>query len=201
MKYFTLILFVLCFGCSESGDYQHRDGDIIFHISKSNQSMAIQLPTKSKYSHVGIVFLRDGAPYVVEAVQPVKPTPLRDWVARGERGHFVVKRLRDAERELTPDKIKKMKQIAHAFDGREYDYYFEWTDKRIYCPELVWKVYDRGADIKVGASRTMIDFDLSHPVVQAKVRERFGDNIPLNEKVVSPADIFNSPALETVYEN
>jgi hypothetical protein len=47
----------------------------------------------------------------------------------------------------------------------------------------------------------MVDFDLSHPVVQAKVRERFGDNIPLDETVVSPADIFNSPALETVYEN
>ena len=159
--------------------------------------MAIQLATKSKYSHVGLVFLGDGAPFVVEAVQPVKATPLSQWVVRGEGGHYVVKRLKDAERVLTSDKIQKMKRVVGTFDGRPYDYYFEWLDKRIYCSELVWKVYDRGAGIKIGDQKKMSDFDLSHPVVQAKVHERFGDKIPLDEIVVSPADIFNSPNLET----
>jgi hypothetical protein len=40
----------------------------------------------------------------------------------------------------------------------------------------------------------------SHPAVQAKVRERYGDGVPLDEIVVSPAAIFDAPDLETVYQ-
>ena len=72
-----------------------RDGDIIFHTSKSAQSIAIQKATNSKYSHMGIIFNRDGSPYVYEAVKTVRYTPLKKWIARGEDGHYVVKRLRD----------------------------------------------------------------------------------------------------------
>ena len=41
-----------------------RDGDIIFHTSRSAQSLAIQRATHSPYSHVGVIFLRDGKPFV-----------------------------------------------------------------------------------------------------------------------------------------
>ena len=44
--------------------YSPQNGDIIFHISKSSQSKAIQIATKSPYSHVGIVYIKDGKPYV-----------------------------------------------------------------------------------------------------------------------------------------
>jgi hypothetical protein len=47
----------------------------------------------------------------------------------------------------------------------------------------------------------MSDFDLSNPVVKDKIRERFGDSLPLDEVVISPAAIFNAPILTTVYEN
>ena len=40
---------------------------------------------------------KQGAWMVFEAVQPVKFTPLGDWVRRGKGGHFVVKRLGEAE--------------------------------------------------------------------------------------------------------
>ena len=38
------------------------------------------------------------------------------------------------------------------------------------------------------------------PVVKAKLIERYGNSIPLDEPVVSPAGIFDSPALITVLE-
>ncbi|VTR45020.1 Orthopoxvirus protein of uncharacterised function (DUF830) [Serratia fonticola] len=44
-----------------------QDGDIIFHTSRSAQSLAIQQATGSRYSHMGIIVLRDGKPYVFEA--------------------------------------------------------------------------------------------------------------------------------------
>ena len=74
-----------------------RDGDLIFQTSLSGQSRAIQEATGSKYSHCGIIY-RDGCDYFVyEAVQPVKSTPLAQWIARGKGGHYVVKRLAGAD--------------------------------------------------------------------------------------------------------
>jgi hypothetical protein len=79
--------------------------------------------------------------------------------------------------------------------------YFEWSDDRIYCSELVWKVFERGAGIRLGAQQTIEDFDLSHPTVQEKLKERYGDQIPLNEVVVSPVAIFDAAELVNVYES
>ena len=83
---------------------QLRDGDLIFHTSQSAQSRAIQLATHSAWSHCGIVYRERGQWQIFEAVQPVKLTPLADWVARGQGGHFVIKRLRDAATALTPSR-------------------------------------------------------------------------------------------------
>ena len=110
----TMVLFfiVSLFGCSSGAGYQPRDGDIIFHASRSTQSEAVQRATKSTYSHMGIVCLEDGEPLVFEAVEPVKFTPLADWIARGEDAHFVIKRLKNAEKLLTPEALKQMAKVA-----------------------------------------------------------------------------------------
>jgi hypothetical protein len=94
-----------------------------------------------------------------------------------------------------------MRTVGEGFAGKDYDLYFEWSDEKIYCSELVWKVFDQGAGIQLGERQTIADFDLSHPAVQAKIKERFGDRVPLDEIVVSPTAIFSARELETVYEN
>ncbi|MDB5268628.1 MAG: Permuted papain-like amidase enzyme YaeF/YiiX, family [Hymenobacter sp.] len=177
---------------------QLRDGDLIFHTSRSAQSRAIQLATHSPYSHCGIVYQEAGAWQVFEAVQPVKRTPLADWVARGQGGHFVTKRLRDAHAVLTPAALARLKAAGQPMLGHNYDLYFGWSDDRIYCSELIWKVYERGLGRRLGQLQHLRDFDLSNPAVQAKLRERYGPNLPLNETVISPVSIFNSPELVTV---
>lgn len=177
---------------------QLRDGDLIFHTSLSAQSRAIQLATHSPWSHCGIVY-KDGTSWqVFEAVQPVKLTPLADWVARGQGGHFVTKRLRDADAVLTPAALARLKAAGQPLLGHSYDLYFGWSDDRIYCSELIWKVYERGLGRRLGQLQQLRDFDLSHPAVQAKLKERYGNQLPLHETVVSPVSIFNSPELVTV---
>ena len=49
--------------------WQPQQGDIIFHTSRTSQSLAIQKATGSVYSHMGIILLRDGKPYVYEAAK------------------------------------------------------------------------------------------------------------------------------------
>lgn len=175
-----------------------KDGDFIFQTSLSQQSKAIQLATKSKYSHCGIIYKEKNNYYVFEAVQPVKITPLDKWIARGKNGNFVIKRLKNADEILTAETLKKMKRIGETFRGKNYDLAFEWSDDKIYCSELIWKIYQRATGIEIGKLEKLSDFDLSSDVVKAKMKERYGDKIPMNETVISPAAIFNSELLETV---
>jgi uncharacterized protein YycO len=177
-----------------------QNGDIIFQTSTSAQSKAIQLATKSKYSHMGMIYKKSGITYVFEAVQPVKLTPIAEWVERGKRNHFVVKRLNNTEQVLTPSVQKEMKQLAERYLGKNYDIYFEWSDERIYCSELVWKIYKQATGIEVGKLEQLKDFDLTSDAVKQKLNERYGENIPMNEKVISPAAMFDSGELRLVYE-
>ncbi len=183
---------------SSSFSDELKDGDLIFQTSRSSQSKAIQLATNSQYSHCGIVFKEGNSFYVFEAVQPVKRTPLAEWIARGEKGEFVVKRLKNAEQTLTPDVIQKMKEIGKGFYGKNYDSAFEWTDEKIYCSELIWKIYQRATGIEIGNLEQLGDFDLSSKVVKQKIKERYGEKIPLDELVISPASLFESDKLVTV---
>jgi hypothetical protein len=175
-----------------------HEGGLIFHTSQSAQSQAIQLATHSPYSHCGLLYQAHGEWQVLEAVQPVQLTPLARWVARGKGGHFVVKRLRDAATALTPAALARLHAAGQPLLGHDYDLAFNWSDKQIYCSGLIWKMYDRGLHRRLGQLQQLRDFDLSQPAVQAKLRERYGDRLPLSEPVISPASIFNSPELVTV---
>lgn len=177
-----------------------RDGDLIFHTSRSAQSIAIQRATASKYSHMGVIVHRGGKPFVFEAVASVRLTPLGRWIARGAGHHFVVKRLRHAETVLTPAGVENLRLAARGFAGRPYDLTFGWADDRIYCSELVWKAYDRALGVQIGDLQKLRDFNLSDPAVRAKMHERYGDDVPLDEAVISPVAMFESPLLVTVAE-
>ncbi|MCC2548095.1 YiiX family permuted papain-like enzyme [Hymenobacter sp. BT175] len=182
---------------AEIGPRLH-DGDLIFQTSRSAQSQAIQLATHSAYSHCGILFRRGNEWRVFEAVQPVSETSLASWVARGKDGTFVVKRLRDAPTGLTPAALRRLRAAGEKYRGKGYDLYFGWSDERIYCSELLWKMYRQATGREIGQLQTLREFDLSHPAVQAKLRERYGKQIPLNEKVISPVRMLESRELVTV---
>ena len=178
-----------------------KNGDLIFQTSLSGQSKAIQFATNSKYSHCGLIY-KDGNDFsVFEAEQPVKLTPLDKWIARGKDGKFVIKRLKNADKVLTPSKIEKMKEVGVQFKGKNYDLTFEWSDDKIYCSELIWKIYQRATGLEIGKLQKRKDFDLSDKAVQAKMKERYGDIIPMNETVISPVAIYDSELLMTVKSN
>jgi hypothetical protein len=172
-----------------------RDGDIIFNKSNSGQSQAIQLATKSAYTHCGLILYKDGKPYVLEAARTVTYTPLNKWIEYGKDKHYVIMRLKDSAA-LTPEVLASIKEQAGAFTDKRYDLLFQWSDDKIYCSELVWKIFERGANISLVPLRTFRDYKLDDPAVQAKIKERFGSALPLDEKVVAPSDLMASPLLE-----
>lgn len=178
-----------------------NDGDIIFQTSKSDQSKAIQLATNSKYSHMGIIYWQGVNPYVYEATQPVKLTSLSSWIDRGVNHKYVVKRLINAENILTPDNLMKMKEAGERYKNKDYDIYFDWSDDKIYCSELVWKIYKEALNIEIGKLQKLKDFNLNDPIVKKIMMDRYGSKIPLQETVISPESIFESDKLFMVVKN
>ncbi len=204
MKKLSLLLvfvFAVFFGliAMRKDDFSKlRDGDLIFQTSVSSQSKAIQLATNSKYSHCGIVFKENGKWFVFEAIEPVKKTALESWIKRGKAGKYVVKRLKD-DLVLTPKVISKMQSVGKSMAGKHYDLEFGWSDEKIYCSELIWKIYKRGAGVEIGKLQQLRDFDLSDPAVKSVLKKRYGSKIPLDETVISPVSVFESSNLKTVF--
>lgn len=125
---------------------------------------------------------------------------MREWIAQGRGGHFVVKRLRNADTALGREAIRRIRAQARRFEGKPYDAAFGWSDDRIYCSELVWKVYYRALGVRLGTLRKLKDFHLADPVVARALTERYGSRIPLEEWMISPADIYRSAEIVTVEE-
>ncbi|WP_017496573.1 YiiX family permuted papain-like enzyme [Flavobacterium sp. WG21] len=218
---FPVITFLLSFGCAlfvalkvfpnnpfsptktkEENTLQTKiqDGDIIFQTSQSPQCEAVRIATNSKFSHCGIIYDINGKWFVFEAVQPVKLTPFNEWIQHGKESKYLVKRLKNPDKVLTPVVLQKMKAYSQQFDGREYDAYFEWSDTKIYCSELIWKIYKNAANIELSKLKQLKDFNLTDQRVQKIIKERYGNNIPLDEKVVAPVDLADSDLLKTVID-
>ncbi|HVI49532.1 MAG TPA: YiiX family permuted papain-like enzyme [Chitinophaga sp.] len=207
IMFVTLMAVVVTGHLSASSDNQQhsqpqdsiREGDIIFQESQSELSTAIQLATHSKYSHCGIILRKDGQLFVYEAIQPVQYTPLQEWVSRGKGGHYVIRRLKN-EQLVTPAMADRMKVAGKKYEGKNYDFYFRWSDDRIYCSELVWKIYKQAAGIEIGTLQALKDFDLNSVAVKKQMKEIYDNNIPYEEMIISPDNMFHSELLKTVKE-
>ncbi|AOW11437.1 YiiX family permuted papain-like enzyme [Flavobacterium gilvum] len=214
---FAIVTFLMSFGCalfianSMFGNIlfgarpvsflnKIKEGDMIFQTSQSKQCEAVRIATNSKFSHCGIVFIEKGKKYVFEAVQPVKYTLITDWIAHGKDNHFVVTRLKKSSEILNSQILQKMKNYAEGLKNRDYDLYFEWSDDKIYCSELIWKIYKNGAGIELCPLQKLKDFNLSDKRVQAILTERYGTKIPLDESVVAPANLEQSKMVTTIID-
>jgi uncharacterized protein YycO len=172
-----------------------RDGDIIFHTSKSNQSQMLQVATNSELTHVGVIFFRNGLPYVFEAVQPVKITRLENFIARGVDGKYKIVRYKDG---LTKEQINLGVDYSKRQLGKNYDIKFQWSDKKMYCSELVWKIY-KEMGIDLCDPKTFSNYNISSPEVQKAIKQRYGTTFNMDEQVVAPVDIYESSLVQTVF--
>ncbi len=204
-----ILTFLTVQACQNSGNHNDdqeavksklSNGDLIFQVSQSPQSKAIRLATGSKYTHMGILYKQDWQWQVLEASKKVQLTPLDQWIRKGKNNHYVVKRLKNGESRLTDQKLKSMKRLGKRFLGKPYDLYFQWSDSKMYCSELVWKLYDE-AGIQIGQLLQLGSFNLSEPEVRQKLEKRYGSNIPMDEKVIAPRSMFESEKLKTVVSN
>jgi len=174
-----------------------QNGDLIFQSLGGKQGNALKLALQSKINHVGMVYIKDDGIFVIEAMAKVKLTPIKKYLKRN-KGHFEVKRLKNAAEKLTKTKWEKIVKECEEHLDKPYDIYFAWDNEKFYCSELVWKIYNKCLGVKLGKLKKLKDFDLSHPLVKSLLKERYGNNPPLEDKIISPDSMYESKDLETV---
>ena len=129
-------------------------------------------------------------------MQPVKITALKKWIERGRGGKYLVMRPKEP---LSPAALKKMKAVGKRHQGKSYDLLFEWSDSKMYCSELAWKVYKEGAGITLVAPRPFSAYNFDDPKVQAHVKDRWKGKQNPKEPVVAPSDLAASEKLKVVH--
>lgn len=198
------LLFVITANAYTSSELNRifKDGDLIFHESKTSQAAAIKEATGSQFTHVGIVYKSGTKWYVAEAVQPVKKTTLlTDFIKRGRNEDFVVRRLKNG---MSKTQMAAVQKAISKYLGMNYDIYFEWSDKAIYCSEFTFKVFKAALGIEVGEVETWGELNTSGPYVQALIKKRLTDQgKPFNkdEKIVTPVGNYSSSYLMTAYDS
>lgn len=188
--------FLILNGCNKEDMIQ--SGDIIFHITKTDQSEAVRVLTGSKYTHVGVIMQdNDGYYNVFETADRVRQIPLKNFIDRGEGAKFTVMRVKD----FTPADKKPLKEAMKKFMNKPYDYYFQWSSDELYSSEFVYKVFEEAMGIKLGEFTNFGDFDLTTTEVKDYLDVRFPQGFDKNEPVLSPEALSKSPNLQLMYSN
>lgn len=180
----------------ETTKYALQEGDIVFTSSARGQGRAIIDATGSRYTHCGIVLIQNGKMMVLEAVEPVSITPLERFVSFTVPGTFMARRLKFP---VEPAAYKAAKAWGKSMVGKKYDHQFLWDDERMYCSELVWKIYKK-AGVRLCEPNQLGDYALDKPSVRQAIVEKYGslEKLPKNEKVVAPSDLALSALLVEV---
>ena len=166
-----------------------REGDVIFQTSPSKQSPLIQIATRSKISHCGIIVMKNGMPYVLETLKTLVVTPLDKFIARGEDGKYWLKR----------SKKENIKIKYKSYLGKPYDLAFKFDNGKFYYSELIYDIYKNQLGIELCKPKKVGDYLIlgtgKLPKIERAMKER---GIVKEQYAVAPVDIFESYCLEDV---
>ena len=172
-----------------------QEGDFIFQHLPGPLTEMIAAVTHSAYSHCGIVVKKIGQWFVLEAIGPVKWTPINEWIARGVGENITIVRLKPQYQKSIPRII----QEAGRYAGRPYDLQYEWDETAIYCSELIYRAVWKGAGLGLADFVSLGELDW-HPY-ERQIRSLAGGGLPLERLMITPDDLVHSDAVMMVYSS
>jgi hypothetical protein len=166
---------------------EKQEGDVLMQsLSRGELVDAIESASRSPWSHCGILVKREGHWQVAQALGNVHYTPLIEYLIQGRDLRvtgFRVKGLTEAQRARLQPGITKLL-------GKPYDINYEPDDRKIYCSELVWKVYDRELGIHWGEWEAF--GTLNWKPVEAFVRNVERGKLPLDRMMITPVGLIRT---------
>jgi hypothetical protein len=183
-------------------EYEPKAGDFVFQSLSHNPLIdSIEGSTGSPFSHCGIVRQRDTPKRhgdrwaVIEAIGPVKETPLSWWIAQGRGSAYAVFRLRAPLSEKVPAIIA----AAERYKGRPYDIHYDMDDGKIYCSELLYKAVRDATGRKLGKIRKL--GELNWRPYEQVIRGIESGGLPLEREMITPRDFTEAPELQEVFRS
>lgn len=203
LRIFILCLCLALTGCPASKktaavpqQYNPAAGDFLFQSLPHGPLIdAIEGSSGSPFSHCGIV-KRSGEKWcVIEAIGPVKETPLSEWIAQGRDDAFVACRLRPP----LAEKIPAIIAAAEKYEGRPYDIHYELDDAKIYCSELLWKATRDATGVKLGKIQKL--GELKWQPYEEVIRYIEKGALPLEREMITPRSVSEDPRLEEIFRS
>lgn len=204
----VLRIFALCFcialtGCPASKKnarvpqkYHPAAGDFLFQsLAHGPLIDAIEGSSGSPFSHCGIVKRSEGKWFVIEAIGPVKETPLSEWIAQGRDNAFVAYRLRPP----LVEKIPAILTAAEKYEGRPYDIHYELDDAKIYCSELLWKATRDATGVTLGKIQKL--GELNWQPYEGVIRYIEKGALPLGREMVTPRSVSEDSRLSEIFRS
>ena len=177
------------------GNIDIRHGDFIFqHLAGPLTELIVNVDG-GIYSHCGIIIKEKGRFYVLEAIGPVKRTPINDWISRGIKDQFTVVRLKEDYQKGIFNIVRE----AKGFMGRPYDIQYEWDDKKVYCSELIYKAVLKGAKISLAEFEHL--GDMNWQPYESEIRRLDGGELPLDRMMITPDAVALSDKVQTIFSN
>ncbi len=208
MKLLLTILYT--FGHATAQDaYTPRSGDLLFQdLDCGPYCTSIEKVTEGvdgvDFSHMGMVVIQDGKPYVYEAVsRGVVATPLEDFLQRNTdatgQPKVMAGRLKAQYQPLIAGAVQQAKQLL----GYAYDEVYIDGDDKYYCSELVYEVFKQangGKPLFTLAPMTYIDPDTGEtfPIWQEYFASR-NLEVPEGMPGINPGLMSRSPYLNIIY--
>lgn len=196
----AVFVFALTLGACSSRNggaaaYEPAEGDVAFQSLAHHPLIdAIEGATESPFSHCGILHRAGAGWVVVEAIGPVKETPLAEWIAQGRKKRYAVYRLNARYRAKIPAFI----QAAQSYAGRPYDIHYDLDDEAIYCSELIYKAFKRSTGEELGKLQKL--GELKWQAHAEVIREIEGGKLPLERVMITPRSVSEAAQLTKIFE-
>ncbi|MDT4967409.1 MAG: hypothetical protein QOJ64_2146 [Acidobacteriota bacterium] len=151
-----------------------KSGDIMFLEGNSFRSFVVSILQfgRTDYSHVGLVVVQDGTPFVIHADPKCGRVVKERWdavLSPDRASGAAVFRVIGASPSSVADACRLAEQYcsnAVPFDD-EFDL---TTDKKLYCTELVWRVYlSVGFDLRIKPDSVGHKYLLPSELIRTKV--------------------------------
>ena len=190
-----LFVFFIIQNLLSLGAYQPKEGDLYFQSLPRNAVVnAIEGASDSPYSHCGILVRKGDAWFILEAIGPVRETPLAKWINQARDRHYDVFRLEAEHERNIPAFIK----AARKYMGRPYDIRYRMDDEKIYCSELIFKGYRDATGKSLGK---LVKFGDLKWVRHTPVILAIEGSIPLNRIMITPRHLSEAKQLEKVFSS
>lgn len=176
-------------------------GDVVFTCIGTSLFRHISAASLCWSNHVGIIVGYDGRDYIVaESRVPLScTTTLSRFINRSVEGRYSVCRLGGG---LSGDQKRAIVEQVPSRLNKLYHTGFNYDSSRQFCSKFVFDIYQNALSVDVGQVETFERLLTSNPDAKLKFWTLwFLGSIPWHRKTVTPASLWNSPALLPIFHS